>query len=51
MHEDAGFEADARNATREEWRFGILHWSLASQNMWTMAVSTVPTAGFSAGSP
>src|ERR1700734_1332527 len=25
------FKADARNATREEWRFGILHWSLASQ--------------------
>jgi hypothetical protein len=34
-----------------EWRFGVLRWSLASQNTWSMAVSIVPTAGFTAGFP
>src|SRR5208283_205205 len=27
-----------------EWRFAVLHWSLASETMWTVVVSTAPFA-------
>ncbi len=46
---DADFRLMRETPLAVEWRFGVLGWSLASQNTWPVAVSTVPTAGFAAG--
>ena len=34
--------SDAQNATLMEWRFVSLRWSLASQQLWAVVISTAP---------